>query len=328
MKSYLNKFGLGLILLLLTAFNLKAQEEEQEKPSLILDLRYFNKANTPPYLVINSRAKVDGKFQPVKNTVVKLYIDSTTGENNLLGKYITDDQGLAKAALPANIQPAWMGSETHSFIALAEATKEFGEAEATIDVRKSKITLDTSNDGETRYIVVSVTALTDGQWVPLKDVELKVGIQRLGGVLPVNDKESFTTDSAGQAMAEFARLKLPGDEKGNLTIVAQVEDNEMIGNVSATLSTPWGVAAVHETNFFKRTLWGTNHRTPIWLLVIAYSIIGTVWAVLIFLVFQLVRIKKLGKKDADNKKGPGKVTGVGKKSQELIKDGQLADLSQ
>jgi hypothetical protein len=182
------------------------------------------------------------------------------------------------------------------------------------------MTIDTTSDGETRSIVVTVTALTDGKWLPLKDVEIKVGVQRLGGLLLVNDKESFTTDSAGQITAEFARLKLPGDDKGYLLLVAQVDDNETIGNTSATMTVPWGVPAVHEKNFFKRALWGTNHRTPVWLLVIAYSIIGTVWGVLVFLVFQLFKIKKLGKKDLKDHRQESKLKpdNSGKEIEELI----------
>jgi hypothetical protein len=303
MKSYLNNLTLVLMLFLAAApVVMQAQEEEKEAPLLLVSLRYFNKDNKIPYLLINTKAKIDGKFQPVPNTAIKLYIDSSSDEKNFMGRFVTDEKGNAKAILPVHIQRAWNAAEKHSFIATSEASKQYEETEGTLDITKSRMSIDTISDGETRSVVVTVTSLEGGKWVPAKEVEMKIGVQRLGGILGVNDEATFTTDSSGQVTAEFAKLKLPGDNKGDLILVAQVEDNETIGNISASMSAPWGVPAVHEKNFFKRSLWGTNHRTPIWLLLMAYSIIGTVWGVLIFLVFQLSKIKRLGRKESENVK--------------------------
>jgi len=47
--------------------------------------------------------------------------------------------------------------------------------------------------------------------------------------------------------------------------------------------------------FNSRTLWGTHFKAPLWLLNMAYSIIIGVWGVIIFLVFQLLKIKKIGR---------------------------------
>ena len=69
----------------------------------------------------------------------------------------------------------------------------------------------------------------------------------------------------------------------------------MFGNVRMEKSIPWGKYYSRENNFGKRSLWATRDRSPIWLMFMAYSIIALVWGVIIYLIFQIIKIKKLGK---------------------------------
>jgi hypothetical protein len=134
-----------------------------------------------------------------------------------------------------------------------------------------------------------------GQWTGVKSVDVKLAIRRMGGDLPVADKDSYTTDSTGQAQADFKRDSIPGNEKGALTLVAKVEDNDQYGNLIQELSVPWGSKLKSETHFFdKRALWSARFRAPYWLMLIAYSIIVGVWTVMIYLAFQIFKIKKIG----------------------------------
>ena len=196
----------------------------------------------------------------------------------------------------------WNASSDHIFIGIAEANKEFEETKAETPITKTKINIDTSSDVGTRNIIVAVSALKNGEWTPVKDVEMKVGIGRLdGSILSAGDEATYTTDSTGSATVELKKDSLPGDEKGNIVLAAKVEDNDQYGNLLVEKTTPWGVALKPEKNFFnQRTLWSTRFRTPIWLLLMAYSIIITVWGVLLYLVIQVVRIRKLGKNKAYN----------------------------
>jgi hypothetical protein len=123
-----------------------------------------------------------------------------------------------------------------------------------------------------------------------------VGVVRSGGsLLPVGDEATYTTDSTGKITAELTKKNLPGDEKGNLVLIARVDENDTYGNLSVVKTVPWGVAVKPNTKFFEqRTLWSTRFRTPLWLLGMAISIMAGVWGTIIYLVFQLVKVKKLG----------------------------------
>ena len=89
---------------------------------------------------------------------------------------------------------------------------------------------------------------------------------------------------------------MPGDEKGNLLLVAKVEDNDSYGNLVTERSVPWGTSVKADNSFFDlRTLWTTRFRTPYWLLIIAYSIVIGVWGSIFYLVKQMLRVKKMGR---------------------------------
>ena len=270
--------------------------QDSTKPERVVNVGYYMTNNKIIYLMVHTKTKISTKFQPVKYSVVKLYLDSL-GDNNFIAKVITDEKGEAKAIIPPGLKTMWNASSDHTFIGIAEADKEFEETKAETPITKTKINIDTSSDVGTRNIIVAVSALKNGEWTPAKDVEMKVGIGRLdGSILSAGDEATYTTDSTGSVTVELKKDSLPGDEKGNIVLAAKVEDNDQYGNLLVEKTTPWGVALKPEKNFFnQRTLWSTRFRTPIWLLLMAYSIMITVWGVLLYLIFQVVKIRKLGK---------------------------------
>ena len=283
------------MLALLAAGPFSVFAQDSAKNELVMNIGYFMNNNKMVYLLVNTKTKIDKKFQPVAGMVVNLYLDNDYG-GNLIGKVITDEKGLAKAIIPPGLKNSWDSASAHTFIGISTPTKQFDETRAEAAITKTKITIDTLADAEARTITVSVSALIGGEWVPAKDVEMKVGVARSGGsILSASDEETYTTDSTGIVQAEFKKDSLPGDQKGNIVLAAKVEDNDQYGNLLVEKTVPWGVALKPEKNFFdQRTLWTTRFRTPFWLLFMAYSIVIGVWGTMIYLVWQIVKIKKLG----------------------------------
>lgn len=275
-----------------TATNVIAQDSSAAEPSV--NLRYFINNNSIQYLMVQSGIKVGKKFQPLPRQVVQLYLDSNRAEN-LITKTYTDENGKAKVIIPPALKDKWNNSPKHNFIAVLEATSLEKEKTTTLEITKAKIVIDTSNNDGTRTVNVKVMFFENNDWVPAKDVEMKVGVDRSGGILSAGDKETYTTDSTGTVNVEFNKDSLPGDQQGNFVLVAKVEDNDQYGNLLVEKAVPWGVAVTPEKNFFdQRTLWSTRFRTPLWLLFMAYSIVIGVWGTIIYLVLQIVKIKKLG----------------------------------
>jgi hypothetical protein len=122
-----------------------------------------------------------------------------------------------------------------------------------------------------------------------------LSVKRLLGNLSVGDKETYTSDSAGVSTAEFQRDSMPGDQKGNIILVAQVVDNDNYGNLAVEKSVNWGTPIKPMKDFFaQRALWSIRTQTPLWQLFIVYSIVIGVWGTFIYLIFQVFKIKKLG----------------------------------
>jgi len=263
---------------------------QDAKNDLSLTLSYFNNNNQVQYLVAHAKSKIDGRFQMIPGINVSFFITNDSS-GNLLGKSVTNDKGEAFLLIPPTAKEQWNKSAKQTFVVVSQASKLYDETKASSDITKAKVKIDTTDD---RKITATVLELKDTAWVPAKGVDLKIAIKRLDGDLNVNETQTFTTDSTGSITAEFKRDSIPGDINGNITLIAKVEDNDTYGNLSTEKIVPWGSKFQYVSNFDERTLFARRGKFPIWLGVIAYSIIIVVWGILISLIFDIVKIKKLG----------------------------------
>jgi len=290
------KKNIFIFLLLPLLFTMMTKDVAAQKDSItpkeLVKLKYFNDNNSVQFLILENSLKTGKKIEPLKNKVFQLFLDSIKTEN-LVAKVTTDKNGKAKSFLPPSLKAAWDANPLHTFMAVAAGKEE--ETAAELEITKAKIQIDTSSTEGIRSITVQVMKYENNAWVPANEVEMKVGIQRLGGILSAGETEVYTTDSSGTATVELNKDSLPGNQKGNMVLVAKVEDNDLFGNLLVQKTVPWGIALKPANDFFdQRTLWSTRFRTPFWLLFMAYSIVISVWATIFYLIIQIVRIKKLG----------------------------------
>ncbi len=297
MKKSINNtfFFICCSLLFIMSDNSVCAQNEAVVTEKQLKLYYVNSNNSLQYLVVQTNLKTGKNIAPNKNVSVQLYLDSNS-TTNLIGKFITDAEGKGKAFLPPSLKSVWDASSLHKFIAVPEYGGKEEVSPTEIEITKARITLDTASSDGVRSISVKVERNENDKWVPVKDVELKIGVQRLGGILPAGETATYTTDSSGTAKVDLKKDSLPGDEKGNLLLVAKVEDNEFFGNLIIEKNANWGVPTTIDNTFFnQRTLWTTRFKTPYWLLFMAYSIVIGVWGTLIYLVMQFFRLRKIGR---------------------------------
>ena len=270
-----------------------AQDSSAKQP--LLDVNYFSYDNNIPYVQVTARLKQGRKFEPIKGVIIKLYMDSISSSLLMTDKAVTDETGKANAGIPTSLQKEWNASSTHKFIAEASGVKEFEGERGEAEITKSRLLIDTARDGVTRNVTATFAALENGKWNPVKDVEIKIAVKRMDGSLTVGDEPTYTTDSTGTVTAEFKRDSIPGDANGNIVLIANVEDNDKYGNLSIEKTAKWGAPFTYQSTFNERSLFAQRNKTPIWLLFMAYFVIGIVWGTLIYLVFQIFKIKKLGK---------------------------------
>lgn len=284
----LNKVTFIFLVLFLTG-----SKEILAQNTLKVSFKYFMFNNKIPYLTIQTKTKTDGKIKSVPDIAMSVYMDAVSPKN-LVGKVTTNNLGDALAVIPKDLKQLWDSSPKHKFICTSDASKEFEESNTEIEITKAQILIDTLRDGDVRNIAVTVLEQKDNQWIPVKNVETKAGVRRHSSLLLAGKEQSYTTDSSGKFLAEFKCENLPGDENGNILIAAKVEDNDNYGNLIVEKSVPWGIIIDKPNDFDKRTLYSARFKTPIWLLFMAYTVIGIVWGVLIYLIIVIVRVMKIG----------------------------------
>lgn len=295
-NNQMHLFIIGTLLCLLAnGYPVVAQEKEETVTvKKIVSLKYFNIDNQQQFLRLSAITKDSNGVLPQQNKKFSLYMDSNE-PTNLIATVTTDKRGEAKAFIPPSLKANWDSSAKHIFLAEADTGTE-NEQTQEIEIVKSKITIDTLYEDGVRSITAKIMKLEGDDWIPAPEVELKIGILRMGKVLSAGDDATYTTDSSGTATVQLTKDSLPGDEKGNYILAAKVEDNDELGNLQIEKTVGWGIPnQIDKTFFDQRTLWSTAYRTPGWLLFAAYSIVIGVWGTLIYLVFQMIKIKRLGK---------------------------------
>jgi len=287
------KLVISLVLLLgISIDTIQAQDSVVSKTQL--SISYFLPANKVPYLEVNSRKKAGRKFEPVKNISVDIYFNEAES-NNLLGKVITDTIGKGRIGLPPSFKNIWDSLNEFKFLAQSEPPSGQEALSADITIKKAILTVDTTSADGTRMVTAELKEKNGNDWVPVKDIDMKLAVKRMDANLSVGDKDFYTSDSTGVSSAEFKRDSIPGDQKGIITLVAEVDDNDTYGNLVTEKAVDWGRAIAPQEDFFaQRTLWAIRSETPIWLLFTVWSIAIGIWGTIIYLVFQILKIKKLG----------------------------------
>ena len=287
----LHKIFIGSLFIFFLLSGYYGFSQPADKGSLSIAVNYFVNNNRVQYLVVKAKTKVNGKFQNVGGIGLKLFLNKDSS-GNMIGKVITNEQGEATAIIPSSLNKAWKTSIKHTFLASFDGNKKFDAATGDLTVGKAKILIDVSAD---KKVTATVLEMKDTAWTPVKGVDVVLAVRRLGGDLTVNETASFATDSTGQASADFKRDSIPGDAKGNITLVAKIVDNDQYGNLLIEKIVPWGAKFVPVNNFNERTLFATRAKAPVWLIFISTGIIVVVWGTLILLVRNIIKIKKLGR---------------------------------
>jgi hypothetical protein len=110
-------------------------------------------------------------------------------------------------------------------------------AAGTLEITKAKIQIDTLAD---RTINATLLEFKDSIWIPVIAADVRIAVKRLGADLNVAEAPTYATDSLGVATAEFKQDSLPGDSKGNLVLIAHVDNHDLYGNLSSEKMVPWG----------------------------------------------------------------------------------------
>ena len=262
--------------------------QSQEKVNPRIDLQYFQEDSSIHYLSVKVRKKIDKRFEPIGNMEVSLYQEMES-ESIRLGSIITNTKGEGKLKLPESFNTMSFEFSEYQFTAKTSAGVDTSEASESITILPGRLKIFTEDvDGKSIRILVQSRATQE--WTPVADAEVKVFIKRTFGQLQVGE-DFYTSDENGLVELQF-ESEVPGDKVGNIILGCAVEDHDELGNLSAFTIVKWGIPFEEVNRSNERTLWAARNKTPIWLLIFPNLIIAGVLAVIVYLFFQIFRMKR------------------------------------
>jgi len=294
-KITLKRFlGASLWLLLLLPFNLTAQTDStakqpaaEEESSLISPSISFigvQKADNTIELKAALKAKI--KSVSYKLPLLKLtFIQVTDTVEKELGFIITDQLGKASYTVKPDAIAADKEGSVHYKVSFA-GNKQMESASEEITMKRAKLVITPVKDDSLLTVNVKLIDLATGEEKPVPETLVGVFVKRQFNPMKLGEG---TTDESGEAAIEIPN-NLPGDTKGNLTLLAKVDENEVYGNLEASSVQKWGIPVSDKVVSEQRSLFSSN--PPIWMLVTFIILMTIVWGHYLVIIYELFRLRK------------------------------------
>lgn len=260
-------------------------EEESSLISPSLQFSSVQKSDNTIDLKAMLGAKVSGQFVKLYKMKVSFF-QTVNEEEKELGFVITDGSGKALLNIQDSILKADADGKFHIKASFA-GNKSMDPAEEELEFSHARLIIITQKEDSLLNVHVKLTALENGGEKAIPETLVGIYVKRLFMPLKVGE---ITTDENGEGDFEFP-ANLPGNNKGQLTILARVDENELYGNILAQAAAePWGFVVSDTIKEQPRALWSAH--PPLWMLITFIVLMVVVWGHYIVIVFELFRLKK------------------------------------
>ncbi len=272
-----------------------AEEPAEEDESLIspsIEFLGVQKADNSIDLKVGLKAKVKGQFMNLYKMKVSFF--QVMGEEEReLGFAITDGRGKTVFNVKADSSMKTDAEGKVYFKAVFAGNKAMESAEEFTEFKRARLEITPIKEDSLLSVQVKLVDIGTGEEIPVPETLIGIFVKRHFNPLKVGEG---TTDENGEALVEFP-LGLPGDSAGNLTLIAKLDENEVFGNLEATVVAPkWGVPVSNIIEDQPRALWSSH--PPLWMLITFVVLMLVVWGHYVVIVYELFRLKKEQPKEA------------------------------
>jgi hypothetical protein len=261
-----------------------AAEEESSLIGPSLDFITVQKANNTIDLKAAMQAKVKGTFYKLSLLKVSFVLVTETGDIPL-GFVITDKYGKAVLNVKADSLKANAEGKLN-FKAVFAGNKAMDPAEGEVSIKRARLEITPVKEDSLLTVQVKLIDLGTGAETPVPETALGIFVARLINPLKVGEG---TTDADGAASVEIPN-NLPGDAKGNITLIARLDENEVYGNLESSVVQPWGLKVSDKLKELPRALWSPH--PPLWMVITFTILMVAVWGHYIVIIVQLFRLRK------------------------------------
>lgn len=298
-KDLIKYAAAGVITLLLVVamalgHEARAQEgseaKEEVSPSLVLS--YLCTSNDTVLLNARLQFRKERNFIALQNATIAFSI--MAGEKTLdLGTVKTDSTGTALCFVPLTQDIPSDADGLITYQASFKGEENYLEATESISAKPAKITVEFYEEDSIRYIRVTATQKdSKGVDIPVPGETVKLYTPSLFRPLPIGE---ISLDDQGTGTMEFP-VTVIGDSTGKVVVSAMIEEHDLFGMVRGTGLSEWAVPKhLIPAERPTRELW--TPVAPIWMIITLIIMLAGVWAHYVYAVVQLVKIKRLAKKE-------------------------------
>ncbi|MBI3139616.1 MAG: hypothetical protein HYZ15_13650 [Sphingobacteriales bacterium] len=266
-----------------------------EEPSLIAPALEFvctQKNDSTVSLVANLKAKIKTSF--IKLPLLKVsFVQVTDTAETALGFAISNREGVAVLNVRADQLVAGPDGTIHIKSQFA-GNKAMEAAEGEVTIKKARLEITPVVEDSLYSVKVRLVDLSTGAETPVPETTVGIFVNRSFKPLKIGEG---TTDENGELSLEIPAT-LPGDAKGNITLLAKLDENESYGNLEAAVTQPWGVAVSDKDQKLPRALWSSH--PPLWMLITFIVLMTAVWGHYIVIIYELFRLRKEEPHNPDN----------------------------
>lgn len=286
MKSIQRFPGMAILIGLLIFSSYPGQAQGSKKERVRISVNYINIIDGDDLLNIKTTARINKETVFVSGIELEVLTEEEESER-ILGTTNTNMNGEARFVIKDtdNLKP----DSTHTFnLQLRfKGNDTFRKASKSITFKKATISTELVSKDSLNY--VSATLSDVGTDSVITGESMSVYVNRLFRPLRIGEEFNITDDNG----TIFVNIDsdIPGID-GILDIQVVLEEHDEYGTVKAQFQAPVGVPVVEETTFFKRTMWSSRDKTPLFLLIFPNLLILAMWGIIVYLFINLFKIAK------------------------------------
>lgn len=265
----------------------KQEPAVKEESALIapsLEFVSVQKADNSIDLRVGMQTKFKGSSKKLPLLKVTFLLISDSAEKEL-GFIITNVDGKGVFNTKSGGLATDKEGKLH-FKAVFAGNKSMEAAQAEVAIKRARIEITPVKEDSLLNVHVKLIDVGTGTETPVPETLLGIFVQRSFYPLKVGEG---TTDANGEATVEVPK-NLPGDAKGNITLTAKLDENELYGNLEASVTQPWGMPVSDKLQELPRALWSSH--PPLWMMITFAVMMCTVWGHYLVIIIQLFKLRK------------------------------------
>jgi len=214
-----------------------------------------------------------------------------TEEDIKIGEVKTNVHGEAILKIAARNSYPRNDQQMLTFKSIYEGSEKYEASESEFGLKPAKLIVSFYEEDSIRYVKVEGMQLNaDGTESPITEGDVIISVPKMISMLKIAE---ISFDETGTGFSEFP-LDIIGDSLGNLNVVASIEENDILGNVTGSAENSWGLPKhLISPDRPSRELW--TPIAPLWMIITLIIMLLGVWGHYVYAVIQLVMINKSSK---------------------------------